>query len=354
MRVSADAHKHIFMSDAQLPGDSKAPLSAVLAGLRAAGEPTRLRLLALLATGELTVTDLTEILGQSQPRISRHLKLLVDAGLVERQREGSWAFFRLASDGSGAGLARDIVDRLAEGEPALAADRERMTEVRAQRDARASEYFKTHAERWDQIRTLHVEEAAVEAAIREAAGPGPFRALLDIGTGTGRMIEVLGPSADRMVGVDMSPDMLSVARSRLAACGLNRALLRQGDIYALPVSPGGFDLVVIHQVLHFLDDPARAIRQAARALAPSGRLLVVDFAPHELEFLRETRAHRRLGFATDTVEGWMRQAGLHPEAHRDLTPPDGAGDKLTVSLWLARDPRVITDLPQSDPNRSVA
>jgi ubiquinone/menaquinone biosynthesis C-methylase UbiE len=331
-----------------------APLDAVLAGLRAAGEPTRLRLLALLSQAELNVTDLTDILGQSQPRISRHLKLLVEAGLVERQREGSWAFFRLSAEGPGAALARDVVARIQPGEAVLHADRARMAEVRAQRDERAADYFKHHARDWDRIRALHVEEAAVEAAIRDAVGSDPLRALLDIGTGTGRMIEVLGPQADRITGIDASPDMLAVARSRLAQADLGRAQLRQADIYALPVPAQGYDLVLIHQVLHFLEDPARAVREAARALAPGGRLLVVDFAPHDLEFLRDEHAHRRLGFPRDAVEQWMRAAGLDPVSHSQLAPPDEAAGKLTVSLWLARDPRVITDLPPLDAKRAFA
>jgi ubiquinone/menaquinone biosynthesis C-methylase UbiE len=341
------------MSDLASPS-ATAPLPAVLGALRAAGEPTRLRLLALLANGELNVTDLTEILGQSQPRISRHLKLMTGAGLIERQREGSWAFFRLAQDGPGAMLADAIVCRLAPEEPLLVRDRERLHEVRNARAEQAAAYFRDHANDWAKIRALHVEEAAVETAIREAIGDRSVRALLDIGTGTGRIIEVVGTQAERATGVDLSLDMLAVARSHLAEKGLSRVQLRQGDVYALPVQPQSFDLVIIHQVLHFLDEPARAIREAARALAPGGRMLIVDFAPHDLEFLREAHAHRRLGFTADAVEQWMKQAGLTPELHRNLAPPGGASDKLTVSLWLARDPRVITDLPATDPNLAVA
>jgi len=342
------------MSESSPVRGGNAPLPAVLGALRAAGEPTRLRLLALLANGELNVTDLTEILGQSQPRISRHLKLMAGAGLVERQREGSWAFFRLAHEGPGAGLAQAVVERLSQDEPVLVRDRERLGEVRTARSEQAAAYFRAHANDWAKIRALHVEEAAVEAAIHDAVGPKPIRALLDIGTGTGRIIEIVGAQADRAIGVDLSADMLAVARSNLAKLGLARAQLRQGDVYALPVQPQSFDLVVVHQVLHFLDEPARAIREAARALAPGGRLLVVDFAPHDLEFLRDAHAHRRLGFAAESVEQWMKQAGLTPELHRDLAPPGGASDKLTVSLWMARDPRIITDLPALDPNRAVA
>ena len=308
----------------------------------------------MLALGELNVSDLTEILGQSQPRISRHLKLLTEAGLIERQREGSWAFFRLAGSEPGAGLARALIARLDGDDAELTRDRERLAEVRAGRAEAAAAYFREHARDWENIRALHVEETAVEAAIHAAVGTKPVRALLDIGTGTGRIIELVGPQADRAVGVDASLDMLAVARANLARQGLISAQLRQGDIYALPVQPQSFDLVVVHQVLHFLDEPAKAIREAARALAPGGRLLIVDFAPHELEFLRDAHAHRRLGFASETVEQWLRQAGLEPELHRDLAPPGGEQDKLTVSLWLARDPRVVTDLPITDPNRAVA
>lgn len=354
LRPRPHAHKHIFMSDRMERAGGDASLSVVLGALRAAGEPTRLRLLALLANGELNVTDLTEILGQSQPRISRHLKLMAGAGLIERHREGSWAFFRLSHDGPGAALAQAVVARISPDEPILARDRERLAEVRAARADAAAAYFREHANDWAKIRALHVEEAAVEAAIREAIGPKPVRALLDIGTGTGRIIEIVGTQADRAVGIDLSVDMLAVARANLAKLGLSKVQLRQGDVYALPVQPQSFDLVVIHQVLHFLDEPARAIREAARALAPGGRLLIVDFAPHELEFLREAHAHRRLGFAADTIEQWVTKAGLKPELHRDLAPPGGARDKLTVSLWLARDPRVVTDLPLKDPNRAVA
>jgi ubiquinone/menaquinone biosynthesis C-methylase UbiE len=338
----------MFMSDV------RAPLDSILAALRAAGEPTRLRLLALLAGGELNVTDLTAILGQSQPRISRHLKLLTEAGLVERNREGSWAFFRLADRGPLAALARDLTSRLEIDDPQGIRDRERLAEVRKERAEAAASYFNAHAHDWNAIRTLHVEEDAVEHAVREAIGTAPIHALLDLGTGTGRMLELLGGTAERVVGLDLSPEMLAVARANLAQAGLSRAQLRQGDVYALPVPAESFDLVVVHQVLHFLEDGARAIREAARALRPGGRLLVVDFAPHDLEFLRDAHAHRRLGFAADAVAEWMTAAGLEVTLHRNLPPPDEAADKLTVSIWLARDPRVITDLPLSDPDRAVA
>lgn len=315
-------------------------LADLLSGLRGAGEDTRLRLIALLAEGELTVSDLTDILGQSQPRVSRHLKLMAEAGLVERHREGAWAFFRLAETGAGGALARRLSDWLDETDPLLAADRARLAAVRAQRAATAQSYFDRHAADWDRIRSLHVADETVEAAIRNALGPEPLGSVLDLGTGTGRMLAVLSGQAGRLTGVDANHAMLAVARANLEAAGLRRVELRQGDIHAPPVERDAFDLVVIHQVLHFLDDPARALREAAALLAPAGRLLIVDFAPHHLEFLREAHAHRRLGFAHEQMRAWLAEAGLDCLRERDLEPPGKAGaDHLTVSLWLARDRR---------------
>jgi ubiquinone/menaquinone biosynthesis C-methylase UbiE/DNA-binding transcriptional ArsR family regulator len=316
------------------------PFDRLNAVLRGAAEPTRLRILALLAEAELTVSDLTEILRQSQPRISRHLKLLTEAGLVERFREGSWAFFRLPEEGAGADLVRLVVGRLDPEDAVSVRDRERLVAVRAARADAAQNYFRAHAGEWDRIRQLHVPDAAVEAAITEALRDRPFRSLLDLGTGTGRILELFAPTIERGAGLDMSLAMLSVARARLDRAGLRHCSVRQGDIYDLPVPKDSFDVVIIHQVLHYLDDAAGAIREAARVLRPGGRLLVVDFAPHEMEFLREQHAHRRLGFAPDTVAQWMSAAGLDVALQRDLTPEPGSEGKIAVSLWLGRDQRI--------------
>ena len=333
--------------------DDAPTLNETLVTLRAAAEETRLRILALLAEGELSVSDLTDILGQSQPRISRHLKLLVDAGLVDRHREGAWAFFRLSEQGAAAPILRPFLVALDRSDHRLASDRERLSAVRHQRAQAAQGFFARLAPEWDRLRSLQAPEDLVEGAILEALGPKPIHTLLDLGTGTGRMLQLLGPRAGRAVGLDANHAMLSVARANLQRAGV-RAELRQGDIYAPPFGRGSFDLVVIHQVLHYLDDPARALREAAQIAAPGGRILVVDFAPHSLEFLRESQAHRRLGFAREQVAGWLQEAGLDCTLTRELAPPRKADDHLTVTLWLGQDRRVVTDWPLAASNREVA
>jgi len=222
----------------------------------------------------------------------------------------------------------------------IARDRERLSAVRAARAAAAQDYFRAHAAEWDRIRKLHVPDDAVEQAIRDALADKPFRSLLDLGTGTGRILEMFGSQLERGLGIDLSLDMLLLARARIERTGLRHCSVRQGDIYDLAVPAGSFEVVIIHQVLHFLDDGGRAIREAARVLAPSGRLLVIDFAPHDLEFLREEHAHRRLGFASETIAQWISAAGLDMTMHRSLAPEPGSDGKVAVSLWLARDPRI--------------
>ncbi len=333
--------------DAFLAPPRQLPFATLLANLEAAGEETRLRILALLEEAELTVSELVAILGQSQPRVSRHLKLLVEAGLAVRSREGAWAFFRLADEGGA--LARDLVGRLDPADPTLSADRGRLEVAREARRRQAAAYFAERAADWDTIRALHASEERVEAALLSIIGAKPYRNLLDLGTGTGRMLELLAPGAVRAVGVDQSAAMLALARSRIDSAGFRHVQLRQGDIYAPPVERGGYDLIVIHQVLHFLDDPARAIREAALALAPGGRLVIVDFDAHAQEFLRTDFAHRRLGFPISEIESFLGEAGLVGIRSKRVPPAAGESGKLTVALWIAEDPRLISDsFPKSD------
>ena len=310
----------------------------VVAMLRAAGDPTRLRLLLLLREAELTVSELTQILGQSQPRVSRHLKLLTEAGLVERFKEGSWVFYRAGDKGAPAQLSAAIEDLAAPSGGILDADRKRLAAVREARTAEAAAFFKANAAEWERIRALHAPDTEVEAAILRLIAGHSIESLLDAGTGTGQMLELLAPHAKRSVGVDVSPEMLAIARDRLARLKLPHCQVRLADIYRLPFADGGaltgFDAVLFHQVLHYLDDPQAAVIEAARVLRQGGRVLIADFAPHELEFLRSEYAHRRLGFSDREVEGWFAAAGLKPTASEAIAPR-ASEEKLTVRIWLA-------------------
>ncbi len=317
-------------------------MEILLAGLRAAGEATRLRLLHALGQSDLTVSELTQILGQSQPRISRHLKLMVEAGLLDRHREGAWVFYRLADRGDQGGLVQAIARLIPLDDPEIARDTARLSAIRAERREAASDYFASIAANWHQIRSRHVPEAEVESAILDMlVGVKRDRRLahvVDLGTGTGRMLEIMAPFADQALGVDQSADMLRIARANLEAFGARHLRVRQGDLYHLALDQASADAVILHQVLHFLDHPAAAIKEAAQLLKPGGAMLIVDFAPHEFEMLRTEQAHRRLGLATSEVSAWCKAAGLGQIETRALEAggPEQSGEMLTVNLWLAR------------------
>jgi ubiquinone/menaquinone biosynthesis C-methylase UbiE len=325
-----------------------------LDALRAVGEETRLRIVGVLRHGELTVTDLTEILGQSQPRVSRHLKLLVDAGLVVKHREGTWAFFHLADSPGHRALVTAALDAIDADDPVLAADEQRLDAVRARRADSAAEYFEQIASIWDEERSLHAAAGTVEAVILDVIGRDPIERVLDVGTGTGRMLQLFADRAERAVGLDTSHSMLSVARANLeraaVASGASNWELRQGDVHSPPLEAASFDLVVIHQVLHYLDDPARALAEASRLVAPGGRLLVVDFAPHHHDFLRAA-AHRRLGFTHQQLADWFDQAGFDCPTITDVEPPAGQ-DGLTVTVWLATNR--LNTVAERDTTKAVA
>ena len=303
-------------------------MELLLQGLRAAAEPTRLRLLALCAHGELTVTELTQILGQSQPRVSRHLKLLCDARLLERHREGTWAYYRLADTSDCAHLARTLVDLVPNCDNGLARDLNRLAAIKQTRADVAAAYFRANAEQWDEIRSLYVPEREVEAALQSVLGERPIDDFLDIGTGTGRILEVFAPRIKRGTGIDLSHEMLQVARAKLEQAGHRHCQVRHGDMYNLQLPGGEFDVVVLHQVLHYAEQPGAVIAEAAQTLRPGGRLLLVDFAAHDQVFLREEHQHRWLGFAPDQINEWCGAAKLRAAAPLEL-----AGSQLTVLIW---------------------
>ena len=295
---------------------------------QALADPTRLRILGLLRQMELSVGELAQVLGQSQPRVSRHLKILADAGVLERRKEGSWVFLTLSHEDQVSPMFA-LIELWADAgtEGLFAADAARLEVVRAERAEAAARYFSAHAGIWDQIRSLHVAEADVEKAIDRTLGKRPLGRLVDIGTGTGRMIELFAPRAAYAIGIDKSSEMLRLARVKLEEAGVS-SNLRQGDMYALPLQDESADCVIIHQVLHYAHSPAAAISEAARVLSPGGTLLIVDFAAHDREELRETDAHIRLGFDDESIRAWFAAAGLALN-HVEHLP----GGELTVALW---------------------
>ncbi len=332
--------------DEQATGD----LDTVLTGLRAASEATRLRIVAVLAEGELTVSELCRILGQTQPRVSRHLKLLCDAGLLVRHSEGTSAFYSPSRVEPGRTIFRSVLSLVDQRDRTLAADRARLGTIRAERANAAGQYFEQIAGLWDNIRSLHVADTEVEQMLLNAADEHridgrKITSLLDIGTGTGRILELFADRIEHGLGIDLSVGMLNLARSNLLAEGLDHCSVRHGNIYALDVPAQSYDLSILHHVLHFLEDPAAAIVAATETLRPGGQLVVVDFAPHQLETLRRDHAHRRLGFTDDEVSQWCMAAGLTDLSVTHLVPSDRAehddqtnSELLTVSLWTATQP----------------
>ena len=307
-------------------------MEKLLSALRASGEPTRLRILAILALGELTVSELTQVLLQSQPRISRHLKLLADAGLIVRYPEGSWVFYRLDESAQLGDLLAEIIASLPQGDHELQRDRERLAEVRAERAARAQAYFAANAAQWDRLRANHIPETTVEERMGELIGSRNIDLLVDLGTGTGRMLEIFGTRATRAVGFDISPDMLTIARAKLDELEAENCQVRQGDCANVPLEDNVADIVILHQVLHFLDDPQRAVNEAARITRPGGCVLIADFGPHDMEDLRHEHAHRRLGFADEEMSHILTAAGLTQAAGDTLAAKN---TPLTVAMWQA-------------------
>lgn len=318
----------------------------VVAVLKAAAEPTRLRILMLLARYELTVKDLTHVLGQSQPRISRHLKLLAEAGLIDRFREGGWVNLRLSQPVAGAGLPQTILGWLDPNDPLVRRDAERAQDVIELRTRKAQRFFEQHAGAWDEIRARHMDEPSVEAAMVRMLGQGPFELFVDLGTGTGRVLELFSSRYARGIGIDANQAMLGYARSRLEAAGIEHAQVRHGDICNLALPDACADAVTIHQVLNVLADPSQALREGARVLVPGGRMLVADFAPHDREVFREQFSHTHLGIGPDRFAEWAADAGLMVVATEAVAPVQGSSGKLddadagrdaglTVLLWVA-------------------
>ncbi len=308
-------------------------MQRLLQNLRAVAEPTRLRILALCGHAELSVSELVSILAQSQPRVSRHLKLLVEADLLERNQEGSRAFYRLAHGGPGTAFSSLLIDLIPETDETLALDLSRLARVQSERVRQAEEYFRCHAGHWEDLRSLYVDDEEVDTQLRQIIIDQPVSELLDIGTGTGRVLRLAGPCVGRAVGIDNSRDMLAVARANLHHDGLRNCQVQHADMYRLPFSSGRFDMVSANMLIRYADDPGTVLLEGARVLKPGGRFIIVDFAPHGLSVLRDEHAHRWLGFSEADMSRLLADADLEPES-----PVYLEGDPLTVCIWVAMKP----------------
>jgi len=310
-----------------------APPNLYVDALKAAGQTTRLRVLALLRQLDLSVGELAQILRLSQPRLSNHLKILASAHLIERLPEGSWVFYRIQNQGWAGRLLHDLFSGLDVDSFPFNSDYEALQDIRQTRARVAESYFSKIANDWDQLRALHYPEAAIEQAILGYVKNYQFERVIDLGTGTGRMLILLGPQTREAEGLDISHNMLTVARTNLNQAGINNARVRHGDAANAPFKNNSADLVIIHQVLHYLDQPEKVLLEAARILKPGGQLLIVDFAPHDFEFLREMQGHRRLGISEDDLRCWTEAAGLFVRSPQKFDPPDSLDQGLSVIIW---------------------
>ena len=305
----------------------------------------------LLGVMELAVGELAQVLGQSQPRVSRHVGILCDASLAERHREGSWVFLR-APDLTGpdgdpvVGAVSQLLAAAENDDPDFSSvceeDRRQLAAIRASRDESAATYFAVHAQHWDQLRSLHSPDGQVEEQLLQALGAESLGDVLDIGTGTGRMAELFAPRAGSIVALDKSLDMLRLARAKLQHLPAGRAELVQGDFGNLPFAAHRFDTVLLHQVLHFAQDPGAALAEAARVTRPGGRIAIVDFASHEREELRDRYAHARLGFSDKAMASLLDEAG-----YQAAVPISLHGGELVVKIWLGeRTDAPVLQLPK--------
>lgn len=312
-------------------------MKRIATALKTLGHPDRLRLLALLSQGELTVSELVQILDLSQPRVTQYIKSLEEAGIIERMREGSWVFSRLRQDNAGvSAVVATALATLPYTDSDLAADRARLADVRAERSRQAEAFFASVANDREQLGHEYLPQADIETAMLGLLPGGVLGSMIDLGTGTGRMLEVFAPHVDSGAGVDASADMLRVARHTLAQSAFDHLSVQQADLTATKLDMGSADLVTLHQVLHFLDDPILAIREAARLLAPDGHLLLTDFEHHALENYREDYAHRRLGFEEAEIARYLSETGLALQSVTSV--PSGKADTPTVKIWHARKP----------------
>lgn len=303
--------------------------------LKALGHTDRLRILALLSHGELTVSELVQILNLSQPRVTQYIKSLEAAGILERLREGSWVFSRLKRGNIGiSALVATTLSSLPQDDLTLSADQRRLQDIRSERSKLVEAFFADVANDRGQLGNEYLPQSDIEKALLEIAGETKFEYMVDLGTGTGRMLELFSARAKRGAGIDTNVEMLTVARHKLATVEYSHMSVQQGDLHMTPLGTGVADLVTIHQVLHYLDDPLEAVREASRLLMAGGTFLIVDFAAHQFEGFRDKYAHRRLGFSDAEIEAWLEAAHMSLSSVKNIGREDE--NLPAVKIWSAK------------------
>ena len=309
-------------------------MDAIATYLKTLGHPDRLRILALLSQGELTVSELVQILGLSQPRVTQYIKSLEQVGIVERMREGSWVFSRLkrGQQANSAILAATLA-ALAGENALLDSDRDSLNKVRDDRSRQAEAFFASVANDLDQLGHEYLPQADIETALLSLVPGQEFSRMVDLGTGTGGMLKLFAPHIRSGVGVDDSVEMLRVARHTLSDDAYMHISIQQADLQDAPLKDGAADLVTLHQVLHFLEEPARAVNEAARLLVDDGHLLITDFALHDFDSYHEKYSHRRLGFSDQDMHQLLSDYGFELDQVRTL--PASGPTTPDVKIWHA-------------------
>ncbi len=307
-----------------------ASVEKLLQGLRAAAEPTRLRIIALCGHAELSVTELVMILGQTQPRVSRHLKLLVEGGLLQRNKEGNRAYYRLSNEAEGADLARMLNDLMPGEDEVHTLDLSRLSSVKADRLRYAETFLDPYSQEIIELRGMWPPDEVIDKCILELLQDRSIEHLLDLGTGTGRILRTMAPFVAKGTGIDNSLEMLSIARARLDQDGIKNCQVRAGDMYRLPFKQNSFDLITINSLLRYADEPKKVIAEAARVLEKKGALLIVDLAAHDLSTLRDEYGHSWLGFSEVEMVEMLSEANLTVGQVKHID-----GQKLNVCIWRA-------------------
>ncbi len=305
-------------------------MEKLLQGLRAAAEPTRLRIIALCGHAELSVTELVMILGQTQPRVSRHLKLLVEGGLLQRNKEGNRAYYRLSTEAEGADLARMLNDLMPGEDEVHALDLSRLSSVKADRVRYAESFLDPYSQEIIELRGMWPPDEVIDKCILALLKDRSIQNLLDLGTGAGRILRTIAPFVEKGTGIDNSLEMLSIARARLDQDGIKNCQVRVGDMYRLPFKKNSFDLITINSLLRYADEPKKVIAEAARVLEKKGALLIVDLAAHDLSALRDEYGHSWLGFSEAEMVEMLSEENLTVDRVKHID-----GQKLSVCIWLA-------------------